>query len=120
MGKRLGPTVQRAIEHFTRRLREALGTELLAVKLFGSHVRGEASPESDVDLFVLVKERTWRLEALISDTAFETNLTFELFVAPTVYGEREFHDPVLQETPFLRTIEREGALVWESRTCRGR
>lgn len=111
MNRRIEPAAEKAIGYFTRKLREALGHDLLAVKLFGSHARGDASPGSDVDAFVLVRERTTWVETVISDIAFETNLAFDVFVAPTVYGESEFHNPIVQETPLLRAIEQEGVLV---------
>jgi predicted nucleotidyltransferase len=37
------------------RLREAFGDRLRGVVLFGSEARGEASPENDIDLFVLLE-----------------------------------------------------------------
>jgi predicted nucleotidyltransferase len=110
MSTKLKPTVQDAIEYFIRELREVLGPELRLVKLFGSHARGEASVESDVDIFVLVKERTPEIEAMISDAAFKANLACGPFIAPTVYGEQEFYHPILRATPFLQAIEREGVL----------
>jgi predicted nucleotidyltransferase len=41
---------------FTEALRERLGERLLAVALFGSVARGEATPDSDIDLLVVVSE----------------------------------------------------------------
>lgn len=110
-GKRLRPTVENAVASFAGRLGESLGSALVSLRVFGSQARGHASPESDVDVFVLVKERTPQVETAISDAAFETNLQFDVFLAPTVYGEEEFQNPVLRETPFLRAVEREGISV---------
>lgn len=42
---------------FTEALRERLGEWLLAVALFGSVARGEATPDSDIDLLVVVSDR---------------------------------------------------------------
>jgi len=41
---------------FTEALRERLGERLLAVALFGSVARGEATPDSDIDLLVVVSD----------------------------------------------------------------
>jgi Nucleotidyltransferase domain len=46
--------VQRLVDELARR------PEVLGVALFGSVARGDARPESDVDVFVLVKEGVWR------------------------------------------------------------
>ena len=103
--------VEKAVNHFAHRLRELLGENLLAVKLFGSYARGKATPDSDIDMFVLVRELTGEIETRVSDIAFETNLTFDLLISPIVYGEKEFRNPILQETPFLQKIEQEGIPV---------
>jgi len=53
----------RMAEELTRRLRDALGSELVRVVLFGSTARGDYEPESDVDVLVVVRgnaEEAWR------------------------------------------------------------
>lgn len=110
MDLKLMPDVRNAIEFFVTR-RQTLGSDLLAVLLFGSHVRGQASPDSDIDIFILVEKRTPDIKTAISDAAFDTNLAFELFIEPCVYGKDEFHNPILQKTPFLRNIMQEGVAV---------
>lgn len=111
MGKRLDPAVERGVRYFKKRLWEALGTQVIALKLFGSQLRGNASPESDVDILVVVRERTWEIEKQISHIAYETDLAFDVFLSPTVYGEEEYSNPVLQASPFIQCVEREGLPV---------
>lgn len=41
---------------YTEALRETLGEKLVAVALFGSVARGEATPTSDIDLLVVVED----------------------------------------------------------------
>lgn len=50
----LSPTVTSALERFRARLRARFGVRLREVTLFGSHARGTASEESDVDVLVVV------------------------------------------------------------------
>ena len=48
------PAVRQALETMVRRIVERFHPE--AVILFGSHARGEATPDSDIDLLVVMPE----------------------------------------------------------------
>ncbi len=54
----------------------------LGVAIFGSYARGDARPDADIDVFVLVEEGVWR------DVERRDGLTFELLFA----SEREARD----------------------------
>jgi predicted nucleotidyltransferase len=47
------PLIDRAVEAY----RAALGDDLVAIALFGSVARGQARPHSDLDLYVVTRER---------------------------------------------------------------
>lgn len=60
-GKRLRHLNQKereVVQSFVRELRGKLGDELVSVRLFGSKARGDFHPDSDIDIFVLVKKKT--------------------------------------------------------------
>jgi len=44
------------VDRVIARYRDALGNDLLAVACFGSVARGEATPESDLDLYIVTRE----------------------------------------------------------------
>jgi len=48
-------TYQEYVDLFLSKLKEALAEELLSVALFGSIARGEGTPDSDIDLLIIVK-----------------------------------------------------------------
>lgn len=48
-----------AIKKVTKKLKRFLGNELIAVIVFGSRVRGDFTQESDLDILVIVKKRTF-------------------------------------------------------------
>lgn len=48
-----------AIKKVTKKLKRFFGNELIAVIVFGSRVRGDFTQESDLDILVIVKKRTF-------------------------------------------------------------
>ena len=100
-----------ALEAFAGAVRRLLGERLVALKLFGSHARGEATPDSDLDVLVLVDEAKPALENAVLDLAFEVNLAHDVYISPRVIGRRIFEDPVWRQTPFIRALETEGATL---------
>ena len=98
-----------ALAEFVTRLRQTLSTHLLDVRLFGSEARGEATPESDIDVLIVVQpdaDRV-RLEDRIIDLAFDVNVAFGVYVSPRVMTAAMLNDPVRRETPFLKNVARE-------------
>jgi predicted nucleotidyltransferase len=99
-----------ALADFVKRLREALPDNVLDVRLYGSEARGEATPESDIDVLVVVQpdsERN-RLQERIVDIAFDVNVQFDVFISPCVLSPEILNHPVWRETPFIETVLKEG------------
>lgn len=44
------------IEQLAAEIQKALGNNLVSLVLYGSHARGDATPESDVNLFIVVRD----------------------------------------------------------------
>ena len=100
---------KRALDRFAAHARQVLGPKLLELRLFGSEARGEAGPDSDLDVLVVVQPDTERvtLEDRIIDIAFDVNLEFGLYISPRVVTRGILNDPVWRETPFLKNVVRE-------------
>ena len=86
-----------------------LGSRLVRLALFGSKLEGRDTPDSDIDLFILVKDSAWPTRSQILDLAFEVNLKHSVYLSPRVIKESAYADPVWRETPFLRRL-RENSL----------
>ena len=97
-----------ALEEFLSRIRERLSLQITRIRLFGSEARGEATEESDIDLFIVVKSYSKELEASILDEAYELNLKHDVVITPLVYGEEEVNSPLFQITPFYKNVMEEG------------
>lgn len=109
----LTPADARAVAAFANRLRQSLGDHIAEIRLFGSKARGDARPESDIDMLVVVQpeaERV-RLETAVSDLAFDVSLEHAVHISPCVLTARVVHESTWRDAPFLQTLEREGLRV---------
>lgn len=97
-----------ALKDFLRKLRSALGNKLMEIKLFGSKATGRDTPESDIDVLVVVSEASVEIEDQVLDIAFEVNLKHEVYISPRVVDHAILDDPVWKITPFLQTVSKEG------------
>ncbi len=100
-----------ALDEFTRRVRATLGPDLVALRLFGSKVRGHGSPDSDIDVAVVVRQSASKIWDDVLDVAFKVNLAHDVYISPRVIEQRILEDPVWKITPFLQAVEREGVAL---------
>jgi predicted nucleotidyltransferase len=101
--ERLGAHQRRWIEEFRRQLRASLGDRLRDLRLFGSRVRGETHPESDIDLLVLVDgldEETWR-------TVIDMAQAISPWLAPMIEDFERYHAPRSRATGIYQDIRRQ-------------
>ncbi len=98
-----------ALDRFAALVRSALGPKLVELRLFGSVARGDAGPDSDIDVLVVVQPESERraLANQVIDIAFDVNLACDVYISPRVVSPDILNHPVWRETPFLRNVARE-------------
>ena len=75
-----------AVEHFSRiLLRDEVKERIAKLIVFGSVARGEATPESDVDLLVLATDDLEAVSLACADASLRTGMETQISVEPLVY-----------------------------------
>jgi predicted nucleotidyltransferase len=96
-----------ALVDLARTLRERCGAR--EVILFGSRARGDAGPDSDIDVLCLNElGATWEACNQIWTTAAEVRDRHDVFFQVIVVGWDDWDHGVSQALPLKRNVERDG------------
>lgn len=106
---KLSPRDNRIVKRLKLRLQEI--TPINRVVVFGSRARGDASPDSDLDVFIEIPELNAALRRKISEIAWEVSLDEEILISTFVVTTAAILDSPFGANPILRTITTEGITV---------
>ncbi len=102
----------KAVRKATAQMKKALGDNLTAVIAFGSRVRGDSGQESDFDILILVKKRSFKVidavNAILGMEEYKTGIPFSAVVKPVDTFAKEKN----LNTPFYRSIKKEGTVIY--------
>jgi len=81
------------------------------VILFGSQARGDARPDSDWDLLVLLnkKKKTFEDEDIYGYPFAEMGLKHKTYISVKIYTENDWKKR--KPTPFYKNVRKEGILI---------
>ncbi len=96
-----------------RALREHYGDRLVKLILYGSHARGEATEDSDIDVMVVVKDlapadtrnELWEITEISARLSYEYDTL--LSIRPVGY-----EDYIGRMSPLLINVREEGKELW--------
>ena len=113
--------LQTILEKYRDRLLAELPGQIEQLVLFGSYARGEAHPESDVDVLVVVNwpqkrrpdgfystdytDPRWQT---IVDLATDMMLEYGIIISPKVYSVERLKE----NTPFISQVQKDGVELW--------
>ncbi len=98
------------VKAFIEDLRRQLGDNIVKVQLFGSKVRGDFEEYSDIDIFILVKDKK-DIRDKISDISAEYFFKYDIPISPVVYSLSEYLKNKELGSFFFEEIEKEGILL---------
>ena len=78
---------------------------------FGSRARGDARPDSDLDICVVVNSLEPTVKKTISHIAWEVGFTHERLITTVKYSRDQFNQGPCAISPLVQTIRREGVAV---------
>ncbi|KQC14201.1 MAG: hypothetical protein APR63_14880 [Desulfuromonas sp. SDB] len=97
-----------AIERFREAIKKNLGKDLISIIAFGSKVRGDYNETSDIDILIIVKDRSLRIMDKIAEITSELNIKYNISIAPVVFSEKEYDVNKVMNTSFTSSISAEG------------
>ena len=93
-------------------LQQRFGNALCEIKVFGSRARGEHTPESDLDVMILLDVPVdWRIKREIRYLLAEISLEYDVLLSTRIFSTSEWQSPLFRITPLFNSIEREGILI---------
>ena len=80
--------------------------------LYGSEARGDARPDSDIDVLVLVPEErvSPEREHYIASKFYEIEIQTGVIISSLVMPRKQWDVPMVK-TPFYQNVKREGILL---------
>lgn len=81
---------------------------VLDLQVFGSRARGDAAPDSDLDIFIEVETLTPQLRRQISEIAWEVGFEMDRVISTIVTTRDELEHGAMGANPLVLSIEREG------------
>ncbi len=96
------------VESFAEDLRNTLGNEIIKIVLFGSRTRGNFREESDIDIFILVREKTSDIIDKVGDLTADYVFNGDIPLSPVFYDLFEYQKNKELGSFFFEKVEKEG------------
>jgi len=109
----LTPTEQQAVLEFVHLLQEWFNGRVRSALLFGSRARGEGSPDSDLDVLVVIDSDDWRVHKQIRYLAADICLKYDLNLSPRVWSASHHREMEELQTLLYQNIHRDGISLLE-------
>lgn len=106
----IAPKLNSLLHDFRQGLNELYGDRLVHLILFGSYARQEATPDSDIDIMVVLKDAVSPCDEIFRMSEIKTavNLQYDELISVIPISEADYQN---RHTPLLAAIHQEGIAV---------
>jgi predicted nucleotidyltransferase len=106
-----GPRTSAALAEIAAEMRTRFGGRLTQLMLFGSHARGEATEDSDVDVLIVVKDLTSADGRLVDACVGDILTRTDVLLSPLLLSDARFEELRSRERRLIAEIDRDGTPV---------
>jgi predicted nucleotidyltransferase len=100
------------LQRVRKAIESVVGAEPMELYLYGSRARGDATPESDWDLLlILPDERVNTLSDAVRSALYTISLDTNEIVSCVIFGRSDWEFLKLAETPFAVNVQQEAIPV---------
>ena len=104
----MAPSVTEAVRTFATRVRTTFGERVRDVIVFGSHARGDAKPESDVDVAIVVDDLSGAEGRAIAHVAGDILTELDVLISAFTVSTARMLELAARERLIAREIARDG------------
>lgn len=104
----LTPSEEHALVDFCARVRERFGARVRELRLFGSRARGDAHPDSDIDVCVVIDALTWQEKRDVDGITAEILDVHDVVLAPFLLSTEHMDLLRRRERLIAQEIARDG------------
>ena len=107
----LSPEEQRWLDAYRQILDDQFPGLVEEFLIFGSKARGDSTPDSDLDLLLVIREGDWRRKEEITRPGNMLAIGTEVVPSFVVYTREEWEQRREDRAPFWQTVTRDGVPV---------
>ena len=99
------------IQSFSKDVKKALKENLIAEYLFGSYTKNMQTADSDIDILIVIKEFSPKLQRTVSSLASDYSLKYGIYISPILKDWNVWEKNQQHNTLFYNEISKHGILL---------
>ena len=116
MQAQLSEKLQEILHEYVAKIKSIYEGKLAKVILYGSYARGDYTPESDIDIMILVEggdEEARKNNNALASMTYEFDMQHDVYVESSARSLRHFNY-WRKAYPFYKNVHNEGVVLYES------